>query len=120
MYIFLDDSFVSIAADPVSCDRLIVRAHRSEHIRALMENAEIWQISTTERGEAFNPDDYRYRAVVSKKALQAAVVERLESLPVGTFRGRIADPVHYDACNRARFEMYALDRTIDPDIFKNR
>jgi|SRR5690554_2011433 len=117
MWITTQHGHISVVADPISPQRVIMRAHRFEHIRELIPEADIWQLPRYERGDPFGEHDYYYRAVVQKSRFQQAVAEQIDALPLGTFRHHIADPVYYDACNRAKRELYRTDLTKHHSLF---
>ena len=115
MYITTEHGFISVVADCMTPDRVIVRAHRGDHLRALFPDlpwGSIEQMGHLYRGEAFSADDYHYRVFITRDQLREMMLRQVDELQIGTFRERIADPEYYDACNRARREMYRMDRSV--------
>ena len=108
MWILLDDSFISVVADTSNPERVQVRARHTDHLAAFLPGCDEWVVAAAEYGNKTCDDDYRYMAYVSKTDLKAAICERIDRMPFGSFRHRIKDPLYYDACNRARADLHAI------------
>lgn len=120
MWIFTENGYLSIVADPSSAKRVIVRAHREEHIDHFLPNAKVFMISNSEMSESlFGPDDYRYQATIGRDELNAAIANLTEQVKIGTFRGRIADPLFYDICNKIRRVLFRLNKSIPQRFFND-
>lgn len=115
------NGFVSIIADCMSPDRVIVRAHKAEHIEALFPHqgwGTIELMSQVFRGEFMSADSYLYRTFITRDQLRQMLLNQVDELDIGTFRHGIVDPIYYDACSKARRQMYRLDSTIAPSFWR--
>ncbi|MDO6747194.1 hypothetical protein [Gilvimarinus sp. 1_MG-2023] len=118
MWLFTDKGFISVIADCIDPNRVIVRAHKSEHIEALFgeEWGSIEVLNLVHRSPRLGADDYRFRRFVTRDQLREVLLQQVDRLQIGTFRDRIPDHDYFDACSHAKYEMYRMDRTIPPDI----
>ena len=81
MWVFQNDSFISVVAHREKEDSLLVRSRIAGDIERAVPGA-----ATFEDSEA----DYRYRAVVSRAAFAAALGEAAGAIDYDNFKGSIA------------------------------
>lgn len=118
MWLFTDQGFISVVADSIDPNRVIVRAHKPGHIEALFgkESGAIEVLRLAYRNPRFGADDYRYRRFVTREQLREVLLQQIDRLQIGTFRDRIPDHDYFDACNHARTQLYRMDWTITKNI----
>lgn len=82
MWVFLNDSFLSIVAHRTKPDKLLVRARIKGDIEAAFPGAKV----------KVTPDaDYRYRAEVLRSEVARVLVERVESIRYDNFKATVRD-----------------------------
>ena len=82
MWIFANDSFLSVVRDREKPGRLLIRARRSGDIERLFPGADV-----IESREA----DYRFRTFVPEEAVVEAVAARFRAIDYGNFKDSIED-----------------------------
>jgi hypothetical protein len=86
MWLMLNDCFLSIVSKDCARDELLVRARREGDIDKVFPEAKVTVSATT---------DYRYRAVVKRREVEAAMVGELHRINYGNFKDSVADaPLH--------------------------
>lgn len=91
MWIFLNDSFLSIVRHHDQPDMLLVRARVPGDIEAVFPEAEILEGVGT---------DYRYRSVLSQDVVADALTSRLKASQYTNFKASVRDQVRHDAYMR--------------------
>ena len=81
MWVFQNDSFLSVVAHRDRPDYLLVRSRVAGDIERAVPGAETFEDSTA---------DYRYRAVVPREAFRAAMAEAVDGIDYDNFKGSIA------------------------------
>jgi hypothetical protein len=105
MWIFTTDGFISAVAHREQPGKVLVRARRSEHLRALFPDVEI----------ECNPHaDYRYRTVVERSYWLAKVLAHASMIDYCNFKGAIPDAEYHDACTAVWAEMHKLQPGSNP------
>ena len=88
MWIFLNDSFLSVVAHRDRPDDLLVRARRQGDIERVFPEAEV---QTTPAA------DYAFRAVLPREVVGAAVSKAAEEIAYPNFKGSVTEPDRHDA-----------------------
>ena len=80
MWIFVSGGFLSVVAHRTQPENLLVRARHPEHIRAVFSEAEQIHMPGA---------DYPYRTVVSRDAVQTAMVNQIQTMAYDNFKASI-------------------------------
>lgn len=88
MWIFMNDAFLSIVADPKEPDRLIVRARAKGDIQRVFNRARVTE--TPHR-------DYAFRAFIPRKVVAAAISHRLHDITATNFKDSVKEQDRHDA-----------------------
>ena len=88
MWICLPDAFLSIVHKDCGPDELLVRARVAGHIEHVFPHAVVTQATHT---------DYRYRAVVSRDDVAAALVTHALTMDYGNFKNEVRNNRLHDA-----------------------
>jgi hypothetical protein len=88
MWIFLNDSFLSIVQKPGDTDVLTVRARVRGDIEAVFPDAKVVEGEGT---------DYRFRAKLPREVVANALAERVMQLSYGNFKSSVDDDERHDA-----------------------
>ncbi len=82
MWIFTNESFISVVADRDDPKKLLVRARVAGHIQALFPRAKVFQVEGS---------DYRHRALVSRRTVKQVVARRVEAIDYDNFKNSVGD-----------------------------
>ena len=105
MWLFTTEGFISAVAHRDEPGKVLVRARRSEHLRAIFPEAEV----------ECNPHaDYRYRATVTRSHWLAKVLAQAGMIDYTNFKGAIPDADYHDACQAVWAEMHKLQPGSNP------
>lgn len=88
MWVCLNNAFLSVVSKDCAADELLVRARRAGDIERVFPTAVVRQSSTT---------DYRYRAVVKRDTVAAAMVAAVKDLDYANFKDSVDDDELYNA-----------------------
>ncbi len=88
MWIFQNDSFLSIVAQRDKPGVLMVRARKAGDIEAVFPQAESWEGGGT---------DYQFRAEVPGEEVAEAMAERIRGIGYGNFKASVKDGPRHDA-----------------------
>jgi hypothetical protein len=88
MWIFLNNSFLSIVAHRDKPDRLLVRARRAGDIKAVFPSADTWEDSRA---------DYRFRSEIAREAVSAALSTAATEINYPNFKASVKDRELHDA-----------------------
>lgn len=88
MWLFLNDSFLSIVAHREEADALLVRARRAGDIEAVFRDVPVLEQGGT---------DYRFRATVPAAEVAQAVAGRVRAIDYGNFKDSVPDRARHDA-----------------------
>lgn len=88
MWICLNNSFLSVVSKDCAADELLVRARRAGDIERVFPTAVVRQSPT---------NDYRYRAVVKRDTVAAAMVAAVKDLDYDNFKDSVDDHALHDA-----------------------
>ena len=97
MWVFLNDSFLSIVVDRSDERRLLVRARFSGDIQSLFPAA---RVEHTPHG------DYPFRASLDREEVIVAVSDRLRTLKYDNFKASVDD----DERHKSYFDVWAAMR----------
>lgn len=97
MWVFLNDSFLSIVVDRTDEQRLLVRGRFAGDIQSLFPGA---QVQHTPQG------DYPFRASLARDEVIAAISERLRTLKYDNFKASVDD----DDRHKSYFEVWSAMR----------
>lgn len=105
MWIFLQNSFLSIVDPEASYDglsgpigdKLLVRARIDGDIEAVFPNAKVSE--TPHR-------DYRFRALISRRIVAAAMAEAVNQIGASNFKGSVPEKARHDAYSGVWGVMY--------------
>jgi hypothetical protein len=99
MWLFTVDGFFSVVSKGCRPDQLMVRARvRADLARAFPKS----KITTSQS------TDYRYRTIVTRKALVALLARTVEKLDYANFKDTVKDGARHEAYLRVWNAMYAL------------
>jgi hypothetical protein len=103
MWIFLNDSFLSVVADKADPkgDRLLVRARRSGDIEHVFPDAEVFQLVGS---------DYAHRAWVPRQQVAEVLAARVEAIGYPNFKNTISDSAYHDAAMQVWGAMHRLQQ----------
>jgi hypothetical protein len=82
MWIFRNDSFISVVAHRDQPENLLARSRIEGDIERAFPAAEVFQVSGA---------DYRYRAVISRQALKDSLDETIDEIGYPNFKNSIKD-----------------------------
>ena len=99
MWLCLTDCFLSIVAKDCGPSQLLVRARRRGDIQKVFPKAKVTMLTKA---------DYRYRSVVKKTAVVAALSREVERITYGNFKSAVDDQELHDAYLRVWTTMAAL------------
>ncbi|MCP5179001.1 MAG: hypothetical protein H6994_03720 [Pseudomonadales bacterium] len=88
MWLFLNDSFLSIVQKPGDGDLLTVRARIQGDIEKVFPEAKVVEGKGT---------DYRYRARIPRARIAEALVELVNGLSYDNFKSSVSDRQRHDA-----------------------
>ena len=88
MWIFLNDSFLSIVAHQDKPGMLLVRARKAGDVETVFPEAH------SREGEG---TDYQFRADVPAEEVAEAMGERIRGIGYGNFKGSVKDRPRHDA-----------------------
>lgn len=88
MWLFLNDSFLSIVAHHDKPGVLLVRARKAGEIKALFPKAESWKGGGT---------DYQFRAEIPAEHVAKALSQRIQAIDYGNFKNSVKDHSRHDA-----------------------
>ena len=89
MWLFVSGGFLSVVGHRTQPDGLLVRARHPEHIRAVFSEAELIHMPGA---------DYPYRTVVSRDAVQTAMINHIQTMTYDNFKASIDDVEYHNAC----------------------
>lgn len=92
MWIFQNDSFLSIVQHKQLPDSLLVRSRVDGDIERVFPNVEVFQIEEA---------DYRYRAVIPREELKRALSDAVDRIDYPNFK----DSIHKSDAKRKRAYM---------------
>ncbi len=101
MWLFTTDGFLSIVYKGCRSDQVMVRARVKADLKRAFPKAKI-----TSKPLA----DYRYRAVLTRKALAAYLVRMVEQLAYQNFKDTVRENTRHEAYMRVWQAMLALQR----------
>lgn len=102
MWICLPNAFLSVVSKDCAPDQLLVRARVAGHIEAVFPDADVNQSMAT---------DYRYRAVVSRDLVAAALASQVYGMDYSNFKNEVRDRRLHDAFARIWSVMASLQPT---------
>jgi hypothetical protein len=86
MWIMLQNSFLSIVSDRYSTENLLVRGRIEGHIEAVFPEASVFTDDSA---------DYRYRTVLPRGRVAAAIAKSLETIDYDNFKESVtSQPLH--------------------------
>jgi hypothetical protein len=88
MWIFLNNSFLSIVSDKDNPDNLLVRARHHGDIRRIFPRAKV-QISPVA--------DYRYRAFVPRTLVAEKIASRISAIDYTNFKDSVTEEIRHTA-----------------------
>jgi hypothetical protein len=100
MWLFTTDGFFSVVSKGCRKDQLMVRARVKVDLQRAFPGAKI----TTSPP----PADYRFRVVVTRKAVTALLARTVEKLNYANFKDTVKDGARHEAYMRVWNAMYAL------------
>ncbi len=101
MWICFNNAFLSVVHKDCGPDELLVRARRPGDIERVFPNASVVESTDT---------DYRYRAVVSRDDVSAAVVNQVNSMKYSNFKNTVRD----DALHSAYARVWGVMANLQP------
>lgn len=101
MWICLNDAFLSIVSKDCKRDELLVRARRKGDIEKIFPGARVIVSTKT---------DYRFRAVVPRSAIVAAMENEVRRITYSNFKDSVDDKKLHDAYLR----VWATMETLQP------
>lgn len=101
MWIFLNDSFLSIVKHRDIPGHLLVRARRPGDIKRAFP----W----VEEEETPNAD-YRYRAAIEAREAADCIARAMREIPYDNFKNSIQDPQYHNACSDVWLTMLGLQK----------
>jgi hypothetical protein len=105
MWLFTTEGFVSAVAHRDQPGKLLVRARRSEHLRAIFGDVTV---------ECTPHADYRFRAVISRAQWLAKVLAQAAMIDYDNFKAAIPDAEYHDACSEVWGTMHKLQPGSNP------
>lgn len=104
MWLFFNDSFLSIVHKPGDGDWLTVRGRVPGDIESVFPGVEVVADAGT---------DYRFRARVPRDKVGRAVTERISALDYANFKNSVRDPHRHDAYAGVWQEMLIGRRSVE-------
>ena len=101
MWLFLNDSFLSIVADRDGSNNLLVRARRSGDIKKVFPTAKPWEDSTA---------DYRFRALLPRDVVAGKIAERVAAIAYPNFKDSVPETDRHNAYFQVWDIMYRWGR----------
>lgn len=108
MWIFTTDGFFSVVSKGCRPDQLMVRAR----VRADLKRAFPKAVIKTSPP----PADYRYRVIVTRKAVLTLLARTVEKLAYANFKDTVRDTVRHDAYIQVWNAMFALQENGRPPM----
>ena len=105
MWVFTTAGFVSAVAHRDKPSVMLVRARRSEHLRALFPESEV---------ECTPHADYRYRAEITRELWLGTMLAQLAMVDYDNFKAAIPDAEYHDACSEVWGTMHKLQPGSNP------
>ena len=102
MWVFLNDSFLSIVAHRQRPKFLLVRARRSEDITVIFPGARVIEASGS---------DYEYRAVIKRRVVEDAIAAEVARIDYPNFKDSVREPARHDVYFGVWTHMRRLSRT---------
>jgi hypothetical protein len=99
MWLFTTDGFLSVVSKGCRSDQLMVRARVKADLKRAFPKAKITSSKAT---------DYRFRAVITRKALAAYLGRMVERLAYSNFKDTVKDDARHHAYLRVWNAMYGL------------
>jgi len=99
MWLFTTDGFFSVVSKGCCPDQLMVRARVRADLKRAFPGAKIITSQST---------DYRFRVVVTRKAVTALLARTVEKLAYANFKDTVRDGNRHNAYIRVWNAMYAL------------
>lgn len=90
MWIFQNNSFLSVVDKAPDPSKLVVRARCEGHIEAVFPNANVLRDST---------GDYLYRAFIDRQEVAEAMFQAVMGIQYNNFKNSIKDRKYHDACS---------------------
>ena len=104
MWIFLNDSFLSIVASRDNSDELIVRARRRGDIKRVF-GKRVKEVTLPKA-------DYAYRAALPRRVVIDAIVAKLQAIDYPNFKNSVAEADRHDAYLDVWFEMVKFQNSL--------
>jgi hypothetical protein len=111
LWIFLNDSFLSIVAIPKRPHVLLVRARREGDIDKVFPGVRVWP--TPQK-------DYAFRAVISTKRVKRALVQEVDRIDYPNFKNSVVEDDRHNAYSDVWTTMYRWGRKLpelEPETF---
>lgn len=108
MWIFLDDSFLSVVSHRTLKEKLLVRGRVKGDIEAVFGDVKITVTPSA---------DYRYRAVIDRNVVATAMSYRARNIHYDNFKSSVKDTSRVPAYMKIWNEMSALQ---DARVIKHR
>ena len=102
MWIFLNNSFLSIVQKPGDSDILTVRGRLKGDIEAVFPEAVV---------ESGKGTDYRYRARVPRAQVATVLVDRIMNLNYSNFKGSVKESKRHDTYMSVWSVMYGAQQS---------
>lgn len=99
MWVFLNNSFLSIVDKAPDISKLVVRARVEGHIEAVFPDAEVIRDAS---------GDYLFRAFIDRQAVADAMYQAVNGIQYNNFKNSIRDNRYHDACSRVWGVMSGL------------
>lgn len=87
MWIYLNDSFLSVVADQNDAEELLVRGRKAGDIEAVFPEAAVIETPA---------NDYRFRASVRREVVAAQIAKRLLAIGYPNFKASVPDQARHD------------------------
>ena len=97
MWIFLNNSFLSIVQHRKNSDLLLVRGRINGDIEAVFPSAKVIELCNA---------DYRYRAEVSRHEVTLALIQEVQRITYDNFKNSVQDDLRHDAYMRVWSVMH--------------
>jgi hypothetical protein len=105
MWLFTTEGFISAVAHRDEPGKLLVRARRGEHLRAIFGDITV---------ECTPEADYRYRAVIPRAQWLAKVLAQAGMIDYDNFKAAIPDAEYHDACTEVWGTLHKLQPGSNP------
>lgn len=110
MWIFLNDSFVSVVEDRADSSRLVVRARKEGDVERFVQGAMSAELRVVQTDHA----DYRFRASVPRRVVARVLEAVALSIDYPNFKDSVDDEDRHDAYLRVWSAALALDERRAP------